>query len=123
MSSRTTGLRKWSYEEAQKHFDFLMPYGEQRKTLRTAEVAKCFERSTDFILGLIDEGKLEALSAEDRTRETYRITRRSVLLELAAQARFEPDFFIERLLRVIDALTPEQCEAVIKRATARRAKL
>ncbi len=104
-------------------FDFMMPYSESRRTLNTAEVAKCLERSKDFVEAMIAEGKLENFVPEDRARQTHRITRRSVLLLLAEQARFAPEHFLERVLRLIDACTPEQLQAIIIRATQRRARL
>jgi len=104
-------------------FDFMMPYSEQRRTLNVREVAKCLERSADFVEAMCSEGRLEIFAPEGRERESKRITRRSVLLLLAEQARFEPDHFLARVLRLVDACTAEQLGAIIIRATQRRARL
>jgi hypothetical protein len=104
-------------------FDFMMPYSEARRTLNPQEVARCLERSIDFVEAMIDEGRLEAFAPADRAKQRKRVTRRSVLLLLAEQAQFHPEHFVERLLCLVDTCTAEQLDAIIRRASQRRARL
>lgn len=107
----------------QGEFDFLVPFSERRPLLTIAEVAKILDRERDFVEAMIDEGRLEAFAPPDREVQRKRITRRSVLLLLAQMALGDPRSFLDRVLRCVDAIDAKQCEAVIRRATARRAKL
>jgi excisionase family DNA binding protein len=108
---------------AQTEMDFLVPFSDRRPLLTVQEVAKILDRSQDFVIAMVEEGKLEALAPTDREKRRLRITRRSTLLLLATMFMGDPRTFLDRLLRTVDALDARQCEAVIKRATARRARL
>ena len=107
----------------QGHFDFLMPYSERRTLLSPQEVAKVLNRSVDFVEQMIEEGRLEAFGPRDREKTRKQITRRSVLLLLAEQAMAEPELWFERVVRLVDACTHAQLDALIIRATQRRARL
>jgi hypothetical protein len=126
--SRADARKLAALEEKQVEFDFLMPFSERRALLSVKEVCLCIGREETFILERVQDGSLEAHGTAPAgetagRRVGLRITRRSVLLWLTRTAQYEPEYFLERLLKCVDALTPQQCEVVIKRATARRAKL
>lgn len=108
---------------AQTEMDFLVPFSDRRALLNIAEVAKTFDREKDWVEAMIEEGRLEAERDETREVQRKKITRRSVLLLHAELFSTDPRLFLERLLRCVDALTAKQCEEIIRRATARRAKL
>lgn len=107
----------------QGEFDFLVPFSERRPLLTIAEVAKILDRTRDFVEAMVDEGQLDAFAPPGRDVLRKRVTRISVLLLLAKMALGDPRNFLDRLLRCVDACNAKMCEAVIKRATARRAKL
>lgn len=107
----------------QGEFDFLMPYGERRSQLAPKEVANCIGRSLSFVYERVEAGDFEAHGTLAVARNELRINRRSVLLWFARTALYQPQYFLDRLLKCVDALTPRQCDEIIKRASARRARL
>lgn len=108
---------------AQGEFDFLVPFSDRRPLLSIAEVGQILDRERDFVQAMIDEGRLESFAPPAREVSRKRITRRSVLLLIAEMAGTDPRLFLERLLCCVDACDAKACEALIRRATARRMKL
>ena len=109
-------------DPAQMGFDWLMPY--RKPLLRTDEAADCLRRSQDFVCTLIEEGRLEAHhTGADREKKRYNITRRSVLIELATSATYDPSHFIGRIEELLESLDASQLSRVIVRATQLRAKI
>jgi len=110
----------------QGEFDFLMPYGPSRKTLAPQEVAMCIGFSVDLIYKLCDEGRLESLELPGRIYAAKRVTRRSVLLLLAEMAMGdgrERQPFIERVDRLLEVLSHDQLEHVMRRAATLKGKI
>lgn len=95
------------FANAQRNFDFLMPY---RKALYTIkEVCEAIQRGPDFVRELIDDGRLEthADSAFGELKSN-RITRRSVVVYLARTALYDPAHFIDSIEELLKTLTNEQ---------------
>lgn len=121
--ARADAQRLKEIENAQIEFDFLMPFSDRRTLLSVQEVCACIGRGDTFVYEQVQNGNFEAHGTLADQKQRLRITRRSVLLWLARTAQYEPQYFMDRLLNMIDALTSAQCEQVIKRATARRSRL
>jgi hypothetical protein len=115
----------------QGFFDFLVPY--RKPTLTTREAAKALgDKSVDFVLALIQCGKLEAFGLEAkgdkmvgneiiRSRPTYTVTRRSVLVYLVSRAQFERDDFLLLVRSTLEAFDAPTLEYTIRAATEIRA--
>ena len=88
----------------QEEFDFLMPYGPQRALLKPGEVARVLDSTPQHVYNLIGEGKLEAHATEGREQQRYRITRRSVLVELANSALYRNEDHTKRVLAALRTL-------------------
>lgn len=106
--------------EAQSSWDWLVPT--TKDLLRPDEVATYLGRKLDFVYALIDEGKLEAFEPTDREVKRKVITRRSVLLVLAEQARSNPAHFSERVLSLLPHLDSASISRLIAEATRLRSK-
>ena len=106
--------------EAQTTWDWLVPT--TKDLLRPDEVARFLGRKETFVYELIEAGKLEAFEPTDREVKRKVITRRSLLLVLAEQARSHPDNFIERTLALLPHLDGTGLTKLIAEATRLRAK-
>lgn len=105
----------------QQSFDWLVPT--TKNLLRPDEVARYLGRGETFVYDLIDEGKLEAFEPTDREVKRKVISRRSLILVLAEQARTNPALFMERVLAILEHLDSHQLSKVIAEATKRRSRL
>ncbi len=90
--------------------------------MRPDEVARYLGRKETFVYDLCDEGKLEAFEPTDREVKRKVISRRSLLLVLAEQARENPALFMERVEALLNLMTPAQLSRLITAANQRRAK-
>lgn len=104
----------------QQDFDWLVPT--TKDLLRPDEVARYLGRELTFVYELCDSGKLEAFEPTDRTVKRKVITRRSVVLVLAEQARTNPALFFDRVLALLNHLDPAQLSRLIAAANARRSR-
>jgi hypothetical protein len=87
-------------ESAQMRFDWLIPFQTKQK-LTTAEAAQCLARGEDFVRELVEQGRLEAFGdSAFGTRESLRITRRSIVVHLARTAKSDPDDFVAAFIDV-----------------------
>ena len=101
---------------ARGDFDYLMPF--QKSLLRTDEVAGVIGRSKQFVRELIEQGRLEAhVDCAWGTRESSRVTRRSVILYLAETANYDPSFHVVRIEVLLKRLNAPALQRVIKAAT------
>jgi hypothetical protein len=105
----------------QGFFDFLVPY--RKPTLTTREAAKALgDKSVDFVLALIQCGKLEAFGMEAKgDRPTYTVTRRSVLVYLVGRAQFDPSDFLLLVRSTLEAFDAPTLEYTARAATEIRA--
>jgi hypothetical protein len=101
-------------------FDWLVPT--TKDLLRPDEVARYLGRKETFVYDLCDTGKLEAFEPVDREVKRKVITRRSVLIVLAEQAKTNPALFFERVLALLNHLDAHQLAQLIAAANQRRAK-
>jgi len=104
----------------QQEFDFLMPYGPMRTLLKPVEVARVLCCTVQHVYNLINEGKLEAHRTEDREQNRYRITRRSVLTELASSALYDGEDQTKRVLAAMRSLTTRADIAAAQAQLARQ---
>jgi hypothetical protein len=96
-------------------FDFLMPF--QKNLLRTDEVAGVISRSPAFVRELVEQGKLEGhVNCAWGTRESYRVTRRSVILHLAEIANYDPSFLVLRIEALLKGLNESALTRLVKSA-------
>ncbi len=107
-------------EVTQSDFDWLVPT--TKELLRPDEVARYLGRGETFVYDLIEEGELEAFEPQNREVKRKVITRRSVVLVLAKQARSNPSLFYDRVEALLNHLNPAQLSRLIAAANARRAK-
>jgi hypothetical protein len=115
-------------DAAQGKFDFLMPFGPGRDKLTPAEVAMCIGREVQFVYDELnrEDSVFEVLRVPSRIRSEIRILRRSVLVWLALSAmegNLQPEFFMERVARLIDAMQPAQLDACERLIAKRRTRL
>lgn len=110
-------------EETQQSFDFLVPFTERRTLFSVQEVAKMIQRTETFVYAEVDAGRFEAHGTHAPEKTRLRITRRSVLAWLAETAQYEPEYFIERIERLLGALNAAQLTRVVQKATQLRTRL
>lgn len=99
----------------QTAWDWLVPT--TKDLLRPDEVARFLGRKETFVYELVEEGKLEAFEPVDRQVKRKVITRRSVLLVLAEQARSNPANFAERVHALLPHLDAASLSRLISEAT------
>lgn len=102
-------------------FDFLVPV--TKPLMRPDEAARFLHRERQHIYDLIAEGKLEAHAPQDREKQRYVVTTRSVKLVLAETALYDPAQFIERILSLFTRLNGAQLAQILAEVTRLRAKL
>ena len=90
--------------QAQLNFDWLIPYGPQKRVLTTEEVGRLLGMGQDAVRGLIDSAQLESFqfnATGTSNRQTNRITRRSVTLFLLRTGNFEPNSYVGALIELV----------------------
>ena len=103
-------------EEAQRNFDFLIPF--KKGLLNLPEVLKVIGRERDFVRELLNDGRLEAYGDNaSGERKSYRVTRRSVLVYFARTAQYDPAHFVGALEELLETLSNEQLQRLIIKAT------
>ena len=121
-NSASSAVKKFSASEAdfsnaQRNFDFLMPY--KKALLTTLEVGKVIHFKDDYVRELIQEGRLEAHGdpIEFKGRPTYRVTRRSVLVYFMRTAQYDASHFVDTFEGIFPTLTKAQLQQFIQLAT------
>jgi hypothetical protein len=109
------------FADAQRNFDFLLPY---RKPLYTVpDTVKAIGREQDYVRELIDLGRLEAhQDSAFGTRKSNLVTRRSIAVYLARTAQYDPAHFVDSFKELLATLTPAQLTQLIVLATQERAR-
>lgn len=105
----------------QGEFNFLCPF--KGAFLRPDQVASCIGRKLSFVYQMIEEGKLEVHAPQDRKKQRYVITKRSVLALQAKTANYNPADFTPWLEDLVNQLSAEQLQTLVQLATARRARM
>lgn len=105
-------------------FDFLVPY--KKPQLKPFEVAQCLNLKEDSVYDLITLGQLESVGHNIKgigIRRIYSVTRRSVLLYLAANSNFDPTDLHPRLRTLLESLDAPALEYVAQATNELRARL
>lgn len=88
-------------------FDSLLGSYRNRGLLNVPEVMAVLRRRKDFVYELIEEGKLDAHSVDERERFHRVVTARSVALHLAETALYQGGAYQARVRDLFATWTPE----------------
>lgn len=95
----------------------------ERELLKPKEVAEMMGRCCDFVYGLVDEGKLEAMEPSGRQVKRKTITRRSVLMVMAESGSRNSEILGPQMEALLAWLSADELGRVIQEATRLLEKL
>ncbi len=107
-------------------FDFACPFRGigPAQWLTPQQASATFGYDVDFVYSEIQAGRLETIAPLDRDVQRHRITKRSVLVLLAAMIQVDPEEHLRRIMALIEMQTRrEWLDQIVVSATVRRAQL
>ena len=107
-----------SLKQPELFFEIYLP--EKKEMISAKEFGAILNIGSTTVRNLIDEGKLFAFTFNasapkgKEQRSAYRIPRHAALMFLLESCTWPPDLILEKLLELIDGLTPEAKQVIFK---------